>query len=81
VFVLADLSRDKSARACLPLGRRDAPAQPGAVRLDGFGYCPTPLAQRRPALWAMKPMNAPLERSSDGFEAAFEIERGRFNQG
>jgi hypothetical protein len=43
----ADLARDKSARACLPLGRRDAaPAQSGAGRLEVFGWlhladCPT----------------------------------------
>jgi hypothetical protein len=45
--VLADLSDDKSARACLPLRRRDAaPAQAGAGRLNRHGllpraHCPT----------------------------------------
>jgi hypothetical protein len=44
---LTDLSRDKSARACLPLGRREtAPAQAGTGRLDRLGLlhatpCPT----------------------------------------
>lgn len=46
-FGLTDLSGDKSARACLPVGRRDnAPAQADAGRLEGFGLlqltpCPT----------------------------------------
>jgi hypothetical protein len=43
-FVLADLSRDKSARACLPDGRRVAPAQAATGRLDGFVCCTTSLA-------------------------------------
>jgi hypothetical protein len=76
VSVLVDLSRDKSARACLPLGRRDALAQPGAGRLDSIGLLP--LAQRRPALRTTKPMGLPLEDSSDGFEESLEMERGLF---
>jgi hypothetical protein len=38
---LADLSRDKSARACLPMGRRDsAPAQAVAGRFAEVGLRP-----------------------------------------
>jgi hypothetical protein len=69
--VLADLARDKSARACLPFGRRvAAPAQSGAGRLEIFVCCPTPFAQRPLALWATKPMNLAPQGPSDGFEVA-----------
>ena len=65
---LADLASDKSARACLHLGRRDNRASPvrrGQIARVWIGT--TPLAQRRPALWAMKPMKRPLDVPSDGF--------------
>ena len=58
---------DKSARACLPFGRRDrAPAQSGAGRLEALVCDTSPLAFAF-RLSATKPMNLPLEGPSDGF--------------